>query len=249
MRGVFRVCRGIPRIFMAKYNDVAVPAVISGQGENSLFQGISPSDLKAVLNCVGARIEKYEKNTFMMLDMDDVICAGLILEGKVAIVKEDEHGHQSLIAYLTEGDVFGETFALSRERILAASYKTMTKCTIMYLSVGRVLNTCRNNCPFHRRLIINLFDCVTRKNTMLIRKIDILSRTTIRGKIMAYLQEALRIANAEKGTPDNRKVLIPLNKMEMAHFLSVNRSALARELSAMKQEGLINIKGSLYTIL
>ena len=234
---------------MAKYNDVAVPAVISGQGENSLFQGISPSDLKAVLNCVGARIEKYEKNTFMMLDMDDVICAGLILEGKVAIVKEDEHGHQSLIAYLTEGDVFGETFALSRERILAASYKTMTKCTIMYLSVGRVLNTCRNNCPFHRRLIINLFDCVTRKNTMLIRKIDILSRTTIRGKIMAYLQEALRIANAEKGTPDNRKVLIPLNKMEMAHFLSVNRSALAREQSAMKQEGLINIKGSLYTIL
>ena len=66
---------------------------------------------------------------------------------------------------------------------------------------------------------------------------------------MAYLEEALRTANAEKGTPDNRKILIPLNKMEMAHFLSVNRSALARELSAMKQDGLIDIKGSLYTIL
>ena len=234
---------------MAKYNDVDVSAVIPRLGEYALFKGIASSDMESMLSCVGARIERYEKNTFMMLDMDDIICAGLILEGKVAIVKEDEHGHQSMIAYLTEGDVFGETFALSRERILAASYKTMTKCTIMYLSVSRVLNTCRNNCPFHRRLIINLFDCVTRKNSMLIRKIDILSRSTIRGKIMAYLEEALRIANAEKGTPDNRKILIPLNKMEMAHFLSVNRSALARELSAMKQEGLIDMKGNLYTLL
>lgn len=234
---------------MARYNDVAVSAVIPRLGECALFKEIDASDLKEMLNCVGARIEKYEKNTFMMLDMEDVICAGLILEGQVAIVKEDEHGHQSMIAYLTEGDVFGESFALSRERILAASYKTMTKCTIMYLSVSRVLNTCRNNCPFHRKLIINLFDCVTRKNSMLIHKIDILSRSTIREKIMAYLEDVLRIANAEKGTPDNRKVLIPLNKMEMAHFLSVNRSALARELSAMKQDGLIDIKGSLYTIL
>ena len=125
----------------------------------------------------------------------------------------------------------------------------MTKCTIMYLSVSRVLNTCRNNCPFHRRLIINLFDCVTRKNAMLIRKIDIVSRNTIRGKIMAYLQEVLRLTNEKKGTPDNQKIQVPLNKMEMAQYLSVNRSALARELSAMKQDGLIDFNGSLYTIL
>ena len=249
MRGVLRVYRRTPRLFMAKYNDVATAAFYPRLGEYALFQGIDASNLEAMLNCVGARIEKHDKNSFVMLDTDDVICAGLILEGKVAIVKEDEHGHQSLIAYLTEGDVFGETSALSRERILAASYKTMTKCTIMYLSVSRVLNTCRNNCPFHRRLIINLFDCVTRKNAMLIRKIDILSRSTIRGKIMAYLQDALSIYNIGKGTPDNRKIMIPLNKTEMAHFLSVNRSALARELSAMKQDGLIDFNGSLYTIL
>ena len=115
--------------------------------------------------------------------------------------------------------------------------------------MSKVLNTCRNNCPFHRRLIINLFDCVTRKNAMLIRKIDIVSRNTIRGKIMAYLQEVLRLTNEKKGTPDNRKIQIPLNKMEMAQYLSVNRSALARELSAMKQDGLIDFNGSLYTIL
>ena len=249
MRGPFRAYDGAPRIFMAKYNDNASSAFYPRLGEYVLFKEIAESDLEAVLGCVGARIEKYEKNTFVMLDMDDVICAGLILEGKVAIVKEDEHGHQSLIAYMTEGEVFGETFALSRDRVLAASCKTMTKCTIMYLSVSKVLNTCRNNCPFHRRLIINLFDCVTRKNAMLIRKIDIVSRNTIRGKIMAYLQEVLRLTNEKKGTPDNRKIQIPLNKMEMAQYLSVNRSALARELSAMKQDGLIDFNGSLYTIL
>ena len=229
---------------MAKYNDNASSAFYPRLGEYALFKEIAESDLEAVLGCVGARIEKYEKNTFVMLDMDDVICAGLILEGKVAIVKEDEHGHQSLIAYMTEGEVFGETFALSRDRVLAASYKTMTKCTIMYLSVSKVLNTCRNNCPFHRRLIINLFDCVTRKNAMLIRKIDIVSRNTIRGKIMAYLQEVLRLTNEKKGTPDNQKIQVPLNKMEMAQYLSVNRSALARELSGYQASVTVLEKGS-----
>jgi len=90
---------------MAKYNDVAVSAVIPRLGEYALFKGIASSDMESMLSCVGARIERYEKNTFMMLDMDDIICAGLILEGKVAVVKEDEHGHQSMIAYLTEGGV------------------------------------------------------------------------------------------------------------------------------------------------
>lgn len=233
---------------MAKYKNISTPSFYARLGEYCLFKEIAPPDLEAVLNCIGARIEKYDKNTFMMLEREDVICAGLVLEGKVAIVKEDEHGHQSLIAYMTEGEVFGESFALSRDRVLAASYKTMTKCTIMYLPVSRVLNTCQNNCPFHRRLIINLFDSVTRKNAMLIRKIDVISRNTIREKIMAYLMEELWIFNAEKETPDNRKIEIPLNKMEMAQYLSVNRSALARELSAMKREGLIDMKGSLFTI-
>ena len=84
---------------------------------------------------------------------------------------------------------------------------------------------------------------------MLIRKIDIISRNTIREKIIAYLKEELWIFNEEKGTPENRKIEIPLNKMEMAQYLCVNRSALARELSSMKQDGLIDMKGSLFTIL
>ncbi len=234
---------------MTKISDSDAAGFYSRLLKYPLFNAISPEELKAVLGCVGARVEKYEKNTFIMLDKEDIRGAGLVLEGNVAILKEDEHGHQSLIAYVNEGEVFGETFALSRNRTARASHKAMTKCTILYIPVSRVLDTCRNNCPFHRGLIINLFDCVTRKNAMLIRKIDAISRNTIREKIMAFLTEELALANQENGTPDNRKVAIPLNRMELAQYLSVNRSALARELSMMKQEGLIDVKGRTFTIL
>lgn len=234
---------------MAKLNDGAAAGFYSRLGKYPLFNDISPDELEAVLSCVGARVEKYEKNGFIMLDKEDIIGAGLVLEGNVAILKEDEHGHQSLIAYVKEGEVFGETFALSRDRIARASHKAMTKCTIMYLPVSRVLTTCRNNCPFHSRLIVNLFDCVTRKNAMLMRKIDAISRITIREKIMAFLTEELVLTNQENGTPDNRKIVIPLSRIEMAQYLSVNRSALTRELSLMKQDGLIDMKGRAFTIL
>lgn len=217
-------------------------------GGYALFRDIDQADITAVLGCVGARIEKYAKNTFVILDKDTVFCACLILEGNVAIIKEDEQGHQSLIAYMREGEVFGETFSLSRDNTSTVSYKTMTKCIIMHLPAAKVLRVCSNNCPFHGRLIINLFDCIARKNAVLMRKVDVISRSTIREKILTYLGEELEIENNAAGTPDNRKIYIPLNKTEMAQYLCVNRSSLVRELSAMRQEGLIEVKGHTYTL-
>jgi CRP-like cAMP-binding protein len=234
---------------MAQNNDFFSTALYYKRlGAYALFRDIDQVDLTSLLGCIGARIEKYTKNTFVILDKDSVSCACLILEGIVAIIKEDEQGHQSLITYLREGDIFGETFALSWDNTSSVSYKTMTKCTVMQLSVAKILNVCSSNCPFHRRLISNMFDCITRKNAVLMRKVDVISRNTIRERVLTYLGEELEIENNAAGTPDNRKIYIPLNKTEMAQYLCVNRSSLVRELSAMRQEGLIEVKGHTYTL-
>ena len=222
---------------------------LNGLADYDLFKGIAPSDLEAVLNCVKARFATYPKNTFLVLEKDDISMAGLILEGNVAMLKEDDQGYQSMITYMREGELFGEIFSLARDHTSYVSYKTMSKCTVMYVSVSRVLNTCKNDCRFHRQLIINLFDCMAKKNARLMYKIDAISRNTIRDRVLVYLQSELEAFNQAKGKPDNRQIMIPLNKTELAQFLCVHRSSLVKEISLMKREGLIEEQGHVFTLM
>jgi CRP-like cAMP-binding protein len=77
---------------------------------------------------------------------------------------------------------------------------------------------------------------------MLLEKIVIQSKTTIREKILAYLS---LLAEQQ----DSRYVTLPITKTAMAGFLSVNRSAMMRELSNMKKEGIIDYQKDTFRIL
>ena len=131
---------------MTRHSGTLLSKYYKRLADYDLFKDIAPSNLEAVLNCVKARITTYPKNTFLVLEKDDISIAGLILEGNVAMLKEDDQGHQSMITYMREGELFGEVFSLARDHTSIVSYRTMTRCTVMYLSVSKVLNTCQNDC-------------------------------------------------------------------------------------------------------
>lgn len=71
---------------------------------------------------------------------------------------------------------------------------------------------------------------------------DCLIKPTIRGKVLTYLS-----LEAEK--TGSRSFSIPLNRAAMTEYLNVDRSALSRELSRMKQDGLIEFSRSHFRLL
>ena len=60
-----------------------------------------------------------------------------------------------------------------------------------------------------------------------------LSRRTLREKLLGYLTTQARLA-------ENCRFTIPFSRQELADYLSVDRSALSKELSRMKEEGLLD---------
>ena len=72
-------------------------------------------------------------------------------------------------------------------------------------------------------------------------RIQILSRLTIRDKL-----NALFTAFADR---DGRTVTLPFDRADMAAYLGADRSALSRELSRMKAEGLIDYHRNRITLL
>lgn len=73
-------------------------------------------------------------------------------------------------------------------------------------------------------------------------RIDCLLRPTIREKILTYLWWMSR-------EQQKRTFTIPMNRNAMAEYLNVERSALSRELSYMKRDGVIDYHKNTFRLL
>jgi cyclic nucleotide-binding domain protein len=98
----------------------------------------------------------------------------------------------------------------------------------------------------------NMYELLAKKNGQLMQTLDILSKDTLREKILSYLQLRPEGLQAPPGLPPTAAVTLtvdlPLNKSELAHYLNVNRSSLCRELTAMEKDGLLSVTGNRYTL-
>ena len=80
------------------------------------------------------------------------------------------------------------------------------------------------------------------KNRDLMRKVEVVSKRSIREKLLAYLSIQAQV----QGT---RYVELPLGRVELAEYLCVDRSALTRELVKMREDGLIDYDRNCFRML
>ena len=71
------------------------------------------------------------------------------------------------------------------------------------------------------------------KNRSLMEKIEVVSKKSLREKILSYL-------SLEAQKHDSKYFDIPLGRLELADYLCIDRSALTRELNNMKKDGLLD---------
>ncbi|WP_340147270.1 Crp/Fnr family transcriptional regulator [Ruminiclostridium josui] len=169
----------------------------------------------------------------LLLAGDKVSSVGIILSGSAQIVKEDIMGNRNIVSEIGVADMFGEAFACANVSKSPVTVLTTTGCTVMYIKFSRIITTCSSACSFHTMLISNMLSLIAQKNIFLNNKIDILSQRSIREKLMAYF--SMQIQKSGKN-----RFRIPFSRDELADFLCINRSALSRELSKMKQENILD---------
>ena len=61
-----------------------------------LFNGIREEDLSAMLACLGSFQKNYSRDEIILLESNEVRSVGVILSGKVHMIKEDMEGYQTL---------------------------------------------------------------------------------------------------------------------------------------------------------
>ena len=204
-----------------------------------LFAGIRPEDMGGMLGCIGYHIRDYEKGAVIAFEADIIHHVGVVLKGSVDMVKEDLWGNRTMLVRSHAGEVFGETFACGEEASSLVTFVAAEDTQVLFLSFCRVMHTCTHACVFHQTLVENMVRVIAAKNRELMRKVEVVSKKTLREKILAYLS----------GYSCGDTFTIPLGRVEWAEYLCADRSALTRELAKMKEEGIIDYHKNTFEIL
>ncbi|MDD3416339.1 MAG: Crp/Fnr family transcriptional regulator [Lachnospiraceae bacterium] len=207
-----------------------------------LFKGISNTELLTILACLNSYIKEYKKDEYVFLDNDEIKTIGVILSGRVQMIREDLWGNKAVIVNMSSSELFGETFACGSNASAKVSFVSVEKTIILLLPFNRVMHSCSMSCVFHHRLIENMVTLIADKNAMLLDKIDVMSKKSLREKISAYLT-----IQAEKS--ESKSFDIAMGRLELAEYLHADRSALSRELNAMSDDGLISFDKKSFQIL
>lgn len=207
-----------------------------------LFRDIDDDNIIAMLDCLNAKVIKAGKGEFVFNQGDKAEYVGVMLSGEAQIIRDDFFGNRTIVAAIMPGEMFGESFACAGVPEIPVSVMTSEKSEIMLLDCKRIITTCESSCMFHNMIIHNLISVLADKNLAFNKKIEITSKRTTRDKLMTYLMTQAKNHNSSSFN-------IPFDRQELADYLGVERSAMSKEISRMKADGLIECEKSWFKIL
>lgn len=206
-----------------------------------LFDGIDDGVLTDVLSCLNAEVKSFRKGDTVCRTGEFINSAGVVLKGRIYLESNDFLGNKSIVTEFTPGRCFGESYAFAKNLTMPFNIVAKENSDILVFDMRRLAAPCVKECMNHRLLTDNLLCSMAAKHCELNNKITHLSRRTTREKLISYLSEQ---ANLQKTII----FTIPFNRQELADYLSVERSAMSKELARMKNDGLIDYDGRTFKL-
>lgn len=210
--------------------------------QTSLFQGVEDHELETMLNCLGATERKYRKNDVILLAGTKVTSVGIMVEGNAQITRDDAEGNRAILSELGKADLFAEAYVAAASAEIPVTVIATSDCRIVWIPFSKIVGTCSSACGFHKMLVQNMMRVIAVKNILMNEKMRILSCKTTKEKLMTYLSDYSERAGKNKFN-------IPFSRNELADFLSVDRSAMSRELSKLRDEGYLNYHKNEFELL
>ena len=207
-----------------------------------LFRNVAENDLDAMLQCLGATERKYKKNEVILLAGTSVTSVGIMTEGSAQITRDDAEGNRAILSELEKSDLFAEAYVAAGTAEIPVTVIATTDCRVVWIPFNKIVGVCSSACGFHKILVQNMMQVIAIKNIMMNEKMRILSCKTTKEKLMTYLSYfSVRMGK--------NKFKIPFSRNELADFLSVDRSAMSRELSRLHEEGYLNYHKNEFELL
>lgn len=207
-----------------------------------LFTGIGENQMEALFRCLKPIRRTYRKDEFVFVVGDRAATVGVVVSGGVRVLLEDADGQRTILTHVGPGAMFGEAFSCTGDETLPISVTVSDAADILLIDYRKVMTTCASSCDFHGRMLMNMLRILAENTIVLTRKIEHISKRTTREKLLSFL-------TTQAALHKEPVIEIPFNRQELADYLCVDRSALSREIGAMRREGILRYEGKRFELL
>ncbi|MFW6389700.1 MAG: Crp/Fnr family transcriptional regulator [Halanaerobiales bacterium] len=198
----------------------------------TLFSKLGSKDLSELGQLLKSR--SFDDKTILFQQGDVGHNVYFIREGKVKAVKTTAEGEEQILEILSSGDVFGEVVLFGIEKYPATAV-AMGNVKVELLSREEFKKYFNKN----PHIGWGMLEVMANKLSRAQRKIKNLGLNDTRGRLANLLVDLLY----NFGDADS-KLVLDLNRQEMANYIGTTRETVSRALSQFKKDGLIDIQGN-----
>jgi len=158
-----------------------------------------------------------------------------IMRGSVTVLIEDDEGREMIVAYLNDGDFFGE-MGLFDQDTRSAWVRTKTECEVAEISYSKFQELTRQHPEFLFNLATQM--AVRLRNTT--RKVGDLAFLDVTGRVARTL---LDLCNEPDAMTHPEGMQIKITRQEIGRIVGCSREMVGRVLKTLEEQGLVSVKG------
>lgn len=167
-----------------------------------------------------------------------------IVKGSVTILIEDEHGREMIIAYLNQGDFFGEMGLFDQsaaQQDRSAWVRAKTECEVAEVSYAKFRELSQRD----PELLYAVGRQMAERLRNTTRKVGNLAFLDVTGRVAGSLLELCKQPDAMTH-PDGMQIKI--TRQEIGRIVGCSREMVGRVLKSLEEQGLIEVKGKTMVI-
>ena len=211
--------------------------------KSPLFRDISYAEYVSMLSCFQAVQRSFRPDELIYdLSGSGRDAVGIVERGTAALIRIDEEGVSTVMEELGTGGVFGRSLAFAGSGEDSLEVVCRTPCDVLFIDYPHILKRCERACAHHSMLVQNMLQLISEKAQALSRRVDVLSRRSIREKLLCYFRQL-----SEK--EGSKTFTLPFSLSTLADYIATDRSAMMRELKHLREEGVIRSDGRQISLL
>ncbi|MGP1433653.1 MAG: Crp/Fnr family transcriptional regulator [Catonella sp.] len=197
---------------------------------SKLFYNLDLEAILHIVKCLEGYIREYIAGSIILSYGSRTEYAGVVLSGKLSLVIPESDGSETNMGNIMESGFFAcaNSCIVGQKYLASAIAKKDSK--ILFLKFSNLFKPYARRCTFASMMTANLLRQIAEESVIQEKRIRVMSQKSIRAKVISYIEEF-----SEDGMCGKRT----MNNQELANFLGIDRSALSREISRMKYEGII----------
>ena len=176
----------------------------------------------------------------------NIICAGdrsdtlfFIIKGSVTILIEDDDGREMIIAYLNNGDFFGELGLFEQagqEQERSAWVRAKVECEVAEISYSKFRELSQHDPD----ILYVLSGQIAQRLRNTTRKVGDLAFFDVTGRVARCLLELCKQPDAMTH-PDGMQIKV--TRQEIGRIVGCSREMVGRVLKDLEERNLVNVKG------